>query len=1503
MSKIIKKILKISTLVILFIVLPAFALLAIYNSHVQTKLTQYITTNLSERINSNISFSKIEIDFFNNANIYDLYIEDPEKDTLLYVKHLDIDFNEVNLKGNIIKIDDVIFNNSVVNIKTLKNVRTNTYKISDSFKSDSTTTESDTTKSEWDFSIGKVVFVNSVVRYIDTRDTIPDKEFGVDYTNIEIKNLNMELSSYHNENNTIGFDVERMEFKERSGFMARNLSAEVILAPGKITLNNLIIHSNKTFIHANSYSMSYSDFIEDFQDYNNNVLMRLNLHEDNLINFTDISYFAPSLQGMDFDIVLHGNYSGMVSSLRGKKALLKFGDTTLVDFNFRMNGLPDIENTYFDFSFKNLTTTKKDIETIPDYPFTKGTTLKLKNTFDKFGVMKYSGSFCGLINDFVTYGVFYSDLGVIESDILTRSIGTDTLVSFSGNISSEKFLIGELAGSKDIKHITASASVDGIIMKERKFNAQVRGKAPSVYVYGYEYNDLDLNCEVSNNHFDGSIGINDDNLELELTGIYDGNREMPSYNFALNIDNANLKTLNLIKNYEECEFSGLFDINFNGTSLDNLQGRVDVMYGEFKNENGNFNLDELKIVVDKTKDPVFIRARSGLFDVDITGYYWLSNLGTGLGSTIRNYIPSYFKDSLNRRFKDNYFSFDIDLKKSENMIKVLYPKLRIKDGAKISGNIDTRKHIFNFNTNVDTLQFNNFVFSGLKISTNTIDSTTILSSIQTDNLKFGQKNIDSLIIKLNTHTDSINVHTEWGGKSNSSYSGNIKNIVTLDKEHKGKLNIVQLPSSFSVNNNIWEIVESKLSVDSTAINIHKFYANNVEQSIYIDGNITDIPTDSAYFEIKNINTDLLNLFVGESTKFNGRASGFAYINNVYNDLFFSSVFNINEFTLNKVPLGNISIQSIWDKHNKAVKLDINSSDNKNKKMFHMFGNYYIKSKDIDFKLNLKHLNTSLIESFLPEYISETNGSIRGVFDVTGKLSNPLLNGNPHIETYTKVELTKCKYYANDYFEVKNNNFIFKKLKLKDSNNNPAYINGTFNHDLFENIVLDLNIEAQNFMVLNTYPKDNTSYYGKAFGSGVVNFSGPTEDINIDISIKTEKNTTFNVSLLSDEDELSDYTNYHFNTIATYKDFGKMNKTEKIKEEAEPETYSGMNLNLDLEITPDAEVTIFLGGNEDVITGKGNGDLRIITDESSKLAMIGDYNIIQGEYDFQMLKFINKNFKVSNGSYIRWSGDPFEADINIGAYYPIKSVSMHTLMSGVTNDNSYKGKKKDINCHILMKDKLSAPKVDFKIEAVNNSDEGIESRLKNLTEDEIGKQFVYLLFSRKFSLEEATGEQDALLNPNVTAGEFLTSQLSSILSQTDLLDVNLDFGSGDESSLNAEDIEVQLSSRFLNDRLIISVSGRSTNTTNSATEETSNKLVGDFEIEYLLTANGKIRMRAYRKQNDELINNSQYTEGLGITYREDFDSWEDLVKSVKDQIRNVFFKNKSKDKKKVISKSN
>jgi hypothetical protein len=109
-----------------------------------------------------------------------------------------------------------------------------------------------------------------------------------------------------------------------------------------------------------------------------------------------------------------------------------------------------------------------------------------------------------------------------------------------------------------------------------------------------------------------------------------------------------------------------------------------------------------------------------------------------------------------------------------------------------------------------------------------------------------------------------------------------------------------------------------------------------------------------------------------------------------------------------------------------------------------------------------------------------------------------------------------------------------------------------------------------------------------------------------------------------------------------------------------------------------------------------------------------------------------------------------------------------------------------------------------------------------------------------------------------------------------------YNPGDE--ITTEQFEVGVQTSILNDRVVIDVSG---GTSSAIKGQNTSNLVGDFNVEVKANKDGRIRLKAFnRSNNNSLINNinSPYTQGVGIFYRQEFNSFKELAHKFKESLK-------------------
>jgi hypothetical protein len=124
----------------------------------------------------------------------------------------------------------------------------------------------------------------------------------------------------------------------------------------------------------------------------------------------------------------------------------------------------------------------------------------------------------------------------------------------------------------------------------------------------------------------------------------------------------------------------------------------------------------------------------------------------------------------------------------------------------------------------------------------------------------------------------------------------------------------------------------------------------------------------------------------------------------------------------------------------------------------------------------------------------------------------------------------------------------------------------------------------------------------------------------------------------------------------------------------------------------------------------------------------------------------------------------------------------------------------------------------------------------------------------------------------------------------MLDIGINYRPGND--ISDDQIELALSTQILNDR--ITLDGNIANNANPNSNKNGD-VIGDFDLNIKLTDNGKLQFKAYNHSNDNIIyDTSPYTQGLGFSYREEFNTFSELISRFKKAILRKSKKKKLKN---------
>ena len=1455
----------------IIIIIPTFFSLILRISAVQTFIVKRITSHLSENIKTTISLGKIDYIFFNKLTIYDLLIKDKNYDTLIYSQKVNLGIRKIDFRNRSFKLGKVTLEKPVVAFITDTTGVMNLTWYLDMLR----TPKNEAVKKESStYTINQIEIKGA--RFSLLNNSGPSGRMMVDFNNLKLADINGNLEDLIIQNDSIIFDITNLKFRESNGFIVKMLNTNVTLAQHDIIFNSFFLNCDSSIINADHIGL-YPDTTTSFRKFTDEVRLDILLNKS-FIYSSDLQYFLPFLKGINESFRLSGKVTGTVSELKGRNVELTYGRNSFLDCDFDFSGLPEIENAFIFIGVNNLITNAKDIE---NFKISGNKKIVIPEALYNLGNISFDGSFTGFTTDFVTYGMFQTSKGNIRTDISLRPEDKNRF-RIKGLLSGSNIDLGEISENPELLgKLSMKANVDGYASSFSKFAGSLTGLIDSIEIKKYIYRNIALKGIFTEKTWDGSIKITDENIKMDLLGMFDFSKKLPEFDFTLNLAEANLNRLNFDKSDTTSSLTMLMTANFKGNNIDNLDGEIKLLNSTIRKHNNKLDLYDFTIRTFTEDGKPAISLRTDFVDSDLRGYYNFTEFRTIIKSALAAIMPSVFPAPLvNKNQRKNNFTFNVNFKNTDKINNFFRTGVYLADKSYLKGSV-LADSIFRIKGESKTLNVKNIVFNNFLIDAD-IQGPVLSVGLNSSSLKLpGQSELKDFSVRLNTQPDNFIFSVDWDNKDKVLNKGNLIARGFIKKNETGKSNpLLQInidSSQIYSGNNLWELNHSFVVVDSNSIDINKFYISNRDNYYLVDGTISEDPSDTLNLEFRGINLSALNT-LGKKNRnddessipleLKGILNGNILLTNIYRNLMLESKIKVNNFSLLGSEYGEISAESVWNNRKKVA--DITASNNlKGAKMFDIGGYYDPEAKKIDINIKASKLPIDALNPLLKFFASGINGFASGKLNLSGEFDKLVLKGAVLAENASmKIDYLQTKYKINDTIRFDKNGIKFNNIRLTDEKGNYATLSGSVNHKYFKEYSADILINTNNCLVLNTKQKDNELFYGTAFATGVTTIKSGPSSLSFDISAKTGENTKCFIPLNTGL-SVSDYPFITFVGTDTtgLEDKGKVNPVPL------PEQGTGLELNFDLEVTPEAEVQLIIDSKAgDVIKGHGSGNLNINLNQNGDFKISGDYIIEDGDYLFTLGNILNKPFSVENGGKITFNGDVENAEIDIKAIYKLKASLYEILQDERFNERI------PVECQLNLSGKLFNPIVGFNI-YLPMADEERRTYLKNAitTEEELSRQFLYLLVMNSFysdpsyrsSLSTTSTGTSAMA---VTTTEMLSNQLSNWLSQISKdFDIGFVYRPG-YKDINSQELQVALSTQLLNDK--VSINGNFD--VRGADNTYGNPITGDFDIEYKIAE--KIRFKVFNRFNNPYTGKGvPYTQGFGLFFKQDFNKFSDLLR--------------------------
>ncbi len=1444
-----------------------YALLLI--PYVQNKAGNFITGNLSKDLGVEVSIGRVHLYPFKKLIVDDFLIKDQSNDTLIYSKKISAHIDSIKMRNKTFYLGEVKASQLYTNFKLFKDSNNFQFAI-DSLNSTKKST------SVWKTKINQFSLQNSKIKVVNQNHVNTPGKFNP--KDIELTNVNLKVEAINLMKDSIAFQVKQLSLKDKCDFRIKSMESFVLLSKKNTRFKDLKIKSDYSSLYVNHLHLNY-DSLNAFADFSNNVNIDLKVNSF-LIDFNDVHRFIRNLPKINNRIYINGNIQGTLNNLKGRNVKINAGTNTELLTNFDINDISNIKECYLYLNVKHLKTNPVDLARITTLK--EGTsTYEVPKSFEKLGHIEFKGIISGFIDNLVTYGSFHTDLGIIDTDLGFKFTDDKKLI-YSGFLNTKNLNLGKLIQSENnLNKVTMAISINGYRTQNKQFNSFIKGNIDSIEYNNYKYKELILNGLLSNNKFDGKLQLNDPNADVLFEGKMDFRNNVPQFDFHASLQHVNLHKLKLTNKFEDSFFNVNISSNLNGKDLNSVHGNIKFYDGLLVAKGKTIPLDTFLIYTNNLPNNNILSIKSDLLEAKINGSYHLKNVYKVLKDEFRRYIPAIIPHASAQDVSPVTFNYQLKTKKLSEILELVNPDFDISDSSIVEGHYNSQKHDFVLNAKSDHFKLNSIEAKDLSIEIKTTKDSLFTNLNSKDASFYNLVPIKNFSISQKAKNNTLASIIHWESDKSPKNSGNIITKTTFVRNNRNNLftTINLQPSEFVLGDSIWHIQESSIAFNYSGIKFDVFRIHHQNQEISINGNLYKRNKNNLNAYFQNIDLDkITGLFDLGGLTFNGLINGKINLSGDLKNPIVTSDILINDMSLNDAIIGNLQLNSFWNKTDNTIQLSTIAKHDKSVPLIGS-GFYSAQNNSYGFYFDLDSMPVNFLDYYLDNVMQNINGTASGKVNLLSDENGEfILTGKVNVNKIDfNIDLLKCSFSAKDSVFFTPDSIIFNNMTITDPEGKTGKFRGSIQHNHFGDMKYDLYARADNMLIMNTKKTDNPLYYGTIYGSGDIAITGITDDLLLDINGRTEKNTKFSIPI-------SDKTESLNNSFIRFvnQDSAKTNIVQHSQNIDYQANLSNLAINLGVEITPEAQIqVIFDPALGDILRIWGNGNIQIQLTKEGDVIFYGDYTAEKGDYLFSLENVVNKKFEINKGGKVVWEGDPYDAIIDLTATYKLKTSIQPLIPTSSESSSDVTYRRIPIYCDMMLSGHLSQPNIKFDI-AAPTMEQSTQTLIDDAisTEEELNRQILSLLVLNKFYTPDyyanSSGERQVNNAALSNTSEMLSSQLSNWLSQ-----ISNDFDIGisyrPENEISSEQLEVALSTEIFNNRVTIdgNVEYGKYSTTS---EQNTNNIVGDFDLNVKLNKSGNLRAKAYTHTNDDYsYNSSLTTQGVGISYQEEFNTFGELVR--------------------------
>jgi len=670
---------------------------------------------------------------------------------------------------------------------------------------------------------------------------------------------------------------------------------------------------------------------------------------------------------------------------------------------------------------------------------------------------------------------------------------------FSGNIILNNIHLGKLLKDTAMYgQVSLTAETSGQSLDLKTMQAGIKSEITAITLNKYTYHNLNMDGKVSGQVFNGTINLNDKNVDFDLDGQVNLNPGKENYQFKLRLQGADLQKLNLTKN--DIRIGLVATANFKGKSVNDFNGQAGISNIIVAHEGKKYTLESVLFTVLNEPNKSEITLKSPLADVKFSGPVFPANLPAGLSQFLNQYFP--FSDSIPEAKQELHdFNFEIQLHNHPLISQVFFPEIQDFQPGNIQGSFDSQKKNLKLNATINQITYETTEIKDFSIAVNS-DTKTLNYQVSCKNISNSLASITNLLIDGKLEENKISTTVSSVDEKKNKKLQFQSQLIRDNANYKLSLDQAELYLMYKK----WNIAaDNFIEFEKQGILFHHFFMNDKESELNI-ASLNDQFNDDIDISIKNFELGKISgIFEKDTGLVKGVVDGNILLKRINYSYGLIADAKIANLFFSNISIGNLSLKAenqTTEKFNVDVKLS--SAEN------NLTANGYFMASDsansINLQTTIQSLSLKTVQAFSMGTITNASGNLTGSFRIEGNTSSPAITGEMvFINAFiTPAILNNPLELKHETFQLKNDGIYFNSFTILDQDQHTAILDGTVKMKQFSDFKFDLNVNTKDFLLFNTTSADNDEFYGRMIIDSKIAVTGPMSLPVVNAKLKLKK---------------------------------------------------------------------------------------------------------------------------------------------------------------------------------------------------------------------------------------------------------------------------------------------------------------------------------------------------------------------------------------------------------------